>query len=343
MTDLFWLGDGRAEWRDAPAAPEPGPAEAIVRPVAVACCDLDVWTVQGQAPLPGPFRVGHEGVADIVGVGEQVRRLRVGERVIVPFQISCGACAACRRGRTDSCDAVPLMAMYGMAPLAGLDAGGFLADAVRVPFAEAMLVPLPCGVDPAAAASCSDNVVDGWRCVGPYVAELDALDPADRRVLVVGHGSIGLYAATVAVALGCAVDYVDTDPHRLHVAVVVGANPVDAPTPGRDLGKYPVTVSTRPDAAALQATLRATWPGGVCTDAAVHFGGDVRMPLLALYTRGVRYVTGRAPARAALPYVLDLLAAARLDTAAVTRQTFAWDDAAEAWPAMTGKTIYIRD
>ena len=343
MTELVWVGDGRAEWRDSDTPAAPGPGEALVRPVAVACCDLDVWTVQGQAPLPGPFRVGHEGVADVIAVGDDVTDVRVGDRVVVPFQVSCGACAACRRDRTDSCDSVPLMAMYGMAPLAGLDAGGFLADAVHVPFADAMLVPLPAGVDPAAAASCSDNVVDGWRCVGPYVAELDALDAADRRMLVVGHGSIGLYAAAAGVALGAAVDYVDTDPVRLETVAALGANPIDAPAPHRDLGKYPVTASTRPDAAALHATLRATWPGGVCTDAAVHFGGDVPMPLLALYTRGIRYVTGRAPARAGLPHVLDLLAEGRLNTADVTQQTVAWDDAADAWPAMRGKTVFVRD
>src|SRR6202012_116961 len=111
---------------------------------------------------------GHEGVADVIAVGERVQDVRPGDRVVVPFQVSCGACSTCRRGRTDSCEAVPLMSMYGMAPLAGLDAGGFLSDAVRVPFADAMLVPLPAGVDPAAAASCSDNVVDGGRCGAPY-------------------------------------------------------------------------------------------------------------------------------------------------------------------------------
>jgi len=343
MRELWWVGAGRAEWRDGAEAPPPEAHEAIVRPIAVACCDLDVWTVRGEAPLPGPFRVGHEGVADVVAIGDAVRAVRVGDRFVVPFQISCGGCATCRRGRSDSCEAVPLMAMYGMAPLAGLDPGGFLADAVRVPYADAMLVPVPAALDPAAVASCSDNVVDGWRCVGPYADELAALDVADRRVLVVGHGSIGLYAAATAFALGCTVDYVDTDAARLALARVIGANALDMPEPDRRLGRYPVTVSTRPDAAALHAALRATWSGGVCTDAAVHFGRDVTMPLLAMYTRGVRYVTGRAPARAGLPHVLDLIASGRFDPAVVTQQVLAWDDADVAWPAMTGKTVYVRD
>lgn len=343
MKELIWLGDGQARWETMQDQAPPAENEALVRPVAVACCDLDVWTVRGAAPLPGPFRVGHEGVADVLAVGERVRTLRPGDRVVVPFQVSCGICPTCQRGHTEACSAVPLMAMYGMAPLAGLDPGGFLADAVRVPFADAMLVRLPAGVDAASAASLSDNVLDGWRGIGPYVSELDLLDAADRRVLITGHGSIGMYAAAVAIAVGASVDYVDTDPARLATAETLGANPLDLPVPNRDLGIYPVTMSTRPDPDALHATLRATWPGGVCTDAAVHFGQDVAMPLLAMYTRGVRYVTGRVSARASLPQVLELLTVGGLRTDLVTEQIVPWDEADTAWPQMTGKTIYLRD
>lgn len=342
MKELIWLGSRRARWQAMNDPAPPLDHEALVRPVAVACCDLDVWTVRGAAPLPGPFRVGHEGVAEVVAVGARVETIRPGDRVIVPYQVSCGQCAACRRGRTETCASVPVMAMYGMAPLAGFDAGGFMSDAVRVPFADAMLVKLPVGIDVAAAASLSDNVVDGWRGIGAYASELEALEPADRRVLVIGHGSIGLYAAAVGVAIGVHVDYVDTDPSRLTTAHSLGATAVDSPLPRRELGSYPVTMSTRPDPEALHATLRSTWPGGVCTDAAVHFGGDVAMPLLAMYTRGVRYVTGRVSARASIPSVLELLMKRGLRTDPVTEQIVGWDEADSVWPHMTGKTIFVR-
>src|SRR5262249_59336062 len=92
-------------------------------------------------------------------------------------------------------------AMYGMAPLAGLDGGGFMADLLLVPYAEAMLVGVPDTVDAVAIASLSDNIPDGWRAVGPYCTELAALAPADRRVLVAGRLSIGLFAAPVPPAL----------------------------------------------------------------------------------------------------------------------------------------------
>jgi hypothetical protein len=79
----------------------------------------------------------------------------------------------------------------------------------------------------------------------------------------------------------------------------------------------------------------------VCTDTGIYYQGRVEMPLLAMYTRGVRFVTGRVNARAAIPEVLTLLAAAG-DLSAVVEHVVAWDDAAEAWPAMTGKTVFAR-
>ena len=67
--------------------------------------------------MPPGHAVGHEGLGEVTAVGEGVSSVRVGDRVVVPFQINCGHCPACRRGVTGSCASLPLMAMYGMAPL----------------------------------------------------------------------------------------------------------------------------------------------------------------------------------------------------------------------------------
>jgi threonine dehydrogenase-like Zn-dependent dehydrogenase len=232
------------------------------------------------------------------------------------------------------------MAMYGMAPIAGLDGGGFMADLVLVPFADAMLVPVGDTVDAVAIASISDNIPDGWRTVAPYRAELAALDPADRRVLVAGRRSIGLYAAAFASAYGAQVDYVDTDPQRLAMAEKLGATAHDKPKPDKSFDPYPITVHTTADPAVLAATIRATWPDGVCTDTGLYLGG-VEMPLLAMYTRGLRFVTARVNARAAIPEVLELITA-HCDLAPAVDRVVAWEDAPQAWPAMTGKTVFTR-
>ena len=139
-----------------------------MRPIAVATCDLDTAIVRGGV-FGGPLPLGHECVAEVVEVGGSAGGLSPGRLVSVPFQISCGRCSRCAIGQTAHCESVPSQSAYGLPPRAA-QWGGFLSDLVRVPYAEEMLVPLPDGVDPAAAASVSDNVVDGWRTVAPHLA-----------------------------------------------------------------------------------------------------------------------------------------------------------------------------
>ena len=94
----------------------------------------------------GPFPFGHECVAEVTEVGDAVSAVAPGDVVGVPFQISCGECEGCRRGRTGDCERVERMAMYGL-PM-GTNYGGFLSDSARVPFADAMLVPVPDDIEP---------------------------------------------------------------------------------------------------------------------------------------------------------------------------------------------------
>jgi threonine dehydrogenase-like Zn-dependent dehydrogenase len=340
MRQLMFEDAGRYDWREVPEPAIRSPEQALVRPLAVACCDLDVGVAHGRLPMPPGHAVGHEGLAEVIAVGEGVASVRVGDRVVVPFQISCGSCRECRRGVTGTCGSVPLMAMYGMAPIAGLDGGGFMADQVLVPYADAMLIGVPESVDPVAIASLSDNIPDGWRTVGPFASELAALDEADRRVLVVGALSIGLYAAAIGVALGARVDYVDTDAGRLAAAEKLGATAHDVAKPDRSWDPYPVTAHTSANPALLAATLRATWPDGVCTDTGIYYD-KVEMPLLPMYTRGVRFVTGRVNARVVIPQVVELLAAG-LDLSPVVDRAVPWEEAPSAWPQMRGKTVFTR-
>ncbi|KQH76837.1 alcohol dehydrogenase [Mycobacterium gordonae] len=341
MRQLMHADAGRYEWRDAADLEISAPGQALVRPLAVACCDLDVAVCAGRLPLPPGYAVGHEGLAKVVAVGDDVTGVAAGDRVVVPFQINCGTCRECRRGVTGSCGSLPLLAMYGMGPIAGLDGGGFMSDLVLVPYADAMLIPVPDGVDPVAIASLSDNIPDGWRTVAPFADELGAVDAVDRRVLVVGRASIGLYAAAFGAALGAHVDYVDTDPHRLAAAEKLGASVHDRLKPAREWEPYPVTVNTSADPALLAATLRATWPDGVCTDTGIYYQPTVELALLPLYTRGVRFVTGRVNARAAIPQVLAMLADG-CDLSPAVDRVVPWEEAPTGWPEMTGKTVFVR-
>jgi threonine dehydrogenase-like Zn-dependent dehydrogenase len=188
VEQLTYLGPSQLEWREVPAPKLDSDRAALVRPLAVATCDLDALIISGKSPFPAPFPIGHECVAEVIDVGDDVRAVKPGQRVSVPFQISCGECAACRRGRTGSCENEGPMSTYGFGP-AVEKWGGFLSDLVLVPFADHMLVAVPDGLSPAAVASASDNISDAWRAVGPALAE----EPG-APVLVVGGagpGSIG--------------------------------------------------------------------------------------------------------------------------------------------------------
>ena len=337
MRALMFLGPGKLEWQDVPDATVQAPTDAVVRPLAVAACDLDAALLHGQAPFTGPFPLGHEFVAEIVEVGAEVTGFRPGDRVVVPFQISCGVCGRCRRGLTGSCAAVPPVSMYGFRPLGG-DWGGALADLVRVPYASHMVVPLPARVDPVALASVSDNVADGWRAVAPPLAEY----PGAAILVVGGIGSIPLYAVAVAIALGAArVDYVDTDDGRLALAAALGATALPATSrPSRD-DTYPITVDGSGRPVGLTRALRALEPEGICTSVSIYFE-DVPMPLLRMYTRGTRFVTGRVNSRAVLPHVLELVTSGRLHPERVTSAVVPWEEAPNALGAPGLKPIVAR-
>ena len=326
MESLTYTGGASIESRDVDTPALQGDGEALVRPVAVATCDLDAAIVTGAAPFPPPIALGHECVAEVLETGDAVGSVQPGALVSVPFQISCGACEACRRGHTASCRAVAPFSMYGFGA-AGSDWGGFLSDVVRVPFADHMLVPLPAGLDPAAVASASDNIADAWRTVGP---------PLEREpgaaVLVMGGaaaGSIGLYAAAIAVALGAErVVYVDGDERRRGIAAGFGAEALDRGT--ERPGRFPVTVDASADPEQLVVALRCTEPDGICTSTGIYFGEQPSLPLLEMYMKNTTFVTGRVHARPAIPHVLALAAQGSIHPEQVTTEVVAWPDAAAA-------------
>jgi len=329
--------DRRVEWWDVPEPKLADARDALVRPVAVAACDLDARIISGDAPLPGPVALGHELVAEVVDLGDRAGDAGVspGDVVVVPFQISCGGCARCKAGQTGMCESVPRHSMYGFGPFGG-DWGGALSDLVRVPFADHMLVPLPSGVDPVAVASASDNLPDAWRTVAPVIREGDS-------VLIAGGGgiSIALYAVAIAKALGAAhVAYLDHDPDRLALAAELGAEPITAPVQDR-IGPYEVTVDASADPATLATALRSTGPCGTCTSVGIYWQNDTPLPLLEMYDRAVTFITGSPQARPAIPEVLKLVANGKVKPERITTRVVSFDDAPDALAEPYTKLVMV--
>ena len=339
MEQLTLVEGGRLEWHDVAAPALETPEQALVRPLAVARCDIDIPYVTGMLPAPRPFAIGHESVAEIVALGDRVSGFELGQRVIVPFQISCGVCARCRRGHTGSCEGVPFLSAYGM-PLSEREWGGGLSDLVRVPFAEAMLVPAPDAVPAWSLAAAADNACDGWRCVAPFLAAR----PGSSVLVVAGIArSIALYAVDAAVALGAeTVDVVSQDTELLAIAERLGANPIEAPFEGAR-GPYAITVDATSDPAGLRLALRSTEREGVCMSAAYYAFGDTPMPLGRMYTKGIVFHTGRCHARPVLPAVASAIAAGRLHPELITTRRARWEEAAEAMKEPSVKLVVDRE
>ena len=338
MRQLVFLGPGQAVWQESTEPVIAGALEAIVEPVAVATCDLDVAVLRGKfRAFPGPFPLGHEGVARVTDVGDAVSSVSPGDLVVVPFQICCGTCLACQAGRTGNCDSVPLGSMYGYEPFGGRW-GGFLAERVRVPYADAMLVRLDPAIDPAAVASLSDNVPDAWRTVGPPLAEAPG-----SEVLIVGGagGSVPLYAIQLALALGApVVHYLDKNQDSLALAAGLGARVIESPVP-RQLGPFAVTVDASMNADGLACALRSTRPDGVCTSTGIYLK-DTAVPLYDMYVTGVTFRTGRGHARPAIPGLIELVAAGQFQPQLVTSCVTDWDSAAEALSDPPRKLVLTR-
>jgi threonine dehydrogenase-like Zn-dependent dehydrogenase len=336
MRQLTLTEERTVEWRDAPDPVLRDANDVIVRPLAVALCDIDQPMIRGAAPMPAPIALGHEFVAEIVQAGDMVER-QPGARVVVPFQISCGECERCIRGLTGDCLTVPRLSAFGFGQFGG-EWGGALSDLVRVPFADHMLVEVPPGVQPATVASASDNIPDGWRTVA---------GPLERRpeapVLVIGGASIGLYAVDAALALGAErVTYVDSDHDRLQVAKTLGAHAEEGVPGDHVLHHHPITVDAGQTHDSLVAALRATEPSGECTSTGILFEPQTALPLLEMYTNGVTFHIGRAQARPVIPRILELVAAGRLRPGLVTSRVVGWEEAPEAVMAPERKLVIER-
>ncbi|WP_069769368.1 zinc-binding dehydrogenase [Streptomyces sp. LUP30] len=334
MRELTYVARRAVEWRESPDPRLKSDAEAIVAPVAATSCDVDSAILAGHGFIDPPFALGHECVARVTEVGDAVTTVAPGDLVVVPWSINCGTCDHCRAGLTAHCSTVPHMAMYG-APIGG-SWGGLFSDLVRVPYADAMLVPLPAGLDPVAMASASDNWSLSWRLVAPH---LEARPGA--RVLVVARGSIGLYVCDIARALGASdVLYVDPDPEHRHLAESYGARTAEAIEPVRHGFDIAVEATGRVDQLTLAVNSLA--PEGICESAGNHFRPG-ELPLLDMYLTGVTLRIARDNVRHHLPDALDLAASGKVAPERVVSHVLGWEQLPEALSERHLKPVFVRD
>lgn len=330
MRTILAAPGGRLGWQQVPAPAAPQAHAAIVHPIAASTCDLDCALSLGATQLPLPLHLGHECVAEVLAVGEQVHTFKPGDRVIVPFQVSCGECAACREGHTGNCTSVPPISMYGFG-VAGGHWGGAFADELAVPYADAMLVALPEEIEPTAASGLADNVCDAYRHIAPHLPGVLARD-ADAEVLIVSvtdadsmfSGSVPLYTGLVALALGARrVVLADARPHIRAEAQRLGIQPLAPSELGRR-APAPLVIDMSFDA--LSLALSCTAADGICSSSgSLH--RNARIPALLMYGRNMTLHIGRTHARALIPQVLELIGSAQLRPLEVSTRIARFDEA----------------
>jgi threonine dehydrogenase-like Zn-dependent dehydrogenase len=339
MRTLYYDGTGGLEWRDDPEPVIQAASDALVRPLAVSTCDLDQAIIHGSVPgSEQPFALGHEGVGEVIEVGGAVTRVQPGDIVAIPYHISCGSCDRCAEDLPLFCraSAADALAVYGI-PI-GPDYGGLFSELIRVPFAEHSLLRLPPNLTPLDAVSVGDNLTDAWRGLVPHLHRRPGAD-----VLIMGRGSIGLFAADIGRACGAGrVRYVDADPTRRELASRLGAEPTAPEDFAPEQHEYAISLVTHGDRTALRQALLATAPGGHCENFGFHFN-DVEMPLLVMHMKCLHFRSALSNARSHMPAVLELLSSGRIRPQLVATEVLAFDSAADALPTAGFKPVFVRE
>ncbi|MCR5862046.1 glutathione-dependent formaldehyde dehydrogenase [Flavobacterium sp. J372] len=187
--------------RDKPIPEIEHPNDAIVKVLRSCICGSDLHLYHGLVPdtrVGSTF--GHEFVGEIVEVGSSVQNVKVGDKVIVPFNIACGKCAFCRQELFGNChesnpEATAVGGIFGYSHTAGGFDGG-QAEYVRVPYADVGPTVIPDWMDPDDAVLLTDVVPTGYQA-----AEMGGILPGDT-VVVFGAGPVGIMAAKCAWLFG---------------------------------------------------------------------------------------------------------------------------------------------
>src|SRR3982750_4638348 len=235
MKALTWHGKHDMRCESVPDPKIQHPRDAIIKVTACAICGSDLHIFDGI--MPGMERgdvLGHETMGEVVEVGAENKALKVGDRVVVPFTISCGECFFCKRGHFSGCDrsnpnAKAAEKMWGHSP-AGLFGyshmlGGFAggqAQYLRVPYADVGPIKVPEGLTDEQVLFLSDIFPTGYMA-----ADFCNIQREDT-IAIWGCGPVGQMAIKSAFLLGAArVIAIDTVPERLALARASGAETLD--------------------------------------------------------------------------------------------------------------------
>ncbi len=374
MKALTWHGTGdiRCEEVDDPVIEDD--RDAIIKVTSCAICGSDLHLYGGFVPgMHAGDIMGHETMGEVVEVGKANSKLKVGDRIVVPFTISCGTCRMCVAGLYSLCErsnpkaemqakqiGYPTAGLFGYSELYGRFPGG-QAQYLRVPFADVGSVVIPDTLSDEQVLFLSDIFPTGYMA-----AENCDIRPG-QTVAVFGCGPVGLFAIKSAFLLGAeTVIAIDTIPERLALARQSGATVLDYKSADLQQQILDLTDGQGPDAVieavgmeshgaggvmeTLQTNLTATErpyalnqailacrPGGTVSIPGVFVGSAVPTALGAVVGKGLTLKTGQTHVQRYLEPLLQLILDGKIDPSFLITDRVTLEDGPQAYQRFRDK------
>lgn len=344
------------------------PEDAIVRVTRSCICGSDLHLYNGLVPdtrVGSTF--GHEFVGVVEDVGSQVQKLKLGDNVIVPFNIACGKCAFCKQELYGNCheanpEATAVGGIFGYSHTAGGYNGG-QAEYVRVPYADVGPTVIPPGMDPDDAVLLTDVVPTGYQA-----AEMGGIQPGDT-VVIFGAGPIGIMAAKCSWLFGAGrVIVIDHVEYRLEFVKnyaqceAYNFRSMDDPVVfikkttdwmGADVcidavgadaaGNTLQTITGRKlmlqagSATALHWAINSVKKGGIVSIVGVYGPTDNLVPIGNVVNKGITIRANQASVKRLLPRLIDHVQNGRIDPKGLITHRVPLEEVADAYRIFSDK------
>ena len=332
MRATIMYGAKEVRVQDVPDATLAQPTDALVRITRSCICGSDLWPYREPGRNEAGQRIGHEAIGIVDAVGRDVRRIKVGDFVIMPFAYSDGTCEFCGEGLHTACRHG---GFFGVGEVAGAQ-----AEAVRVPQADGTLFPLPGGADPALMGSLL--TLSDVMGTGHHAARVARVG-SGKRVAVIGGGAVGLCGVLASKRLGAEqIILLDRHPDRIALARQFGATDVvtergqEAIERVRALsggdGVHSVLECVGTDEAML-TSVEVARPGGAIGRVGVPHYEAIPASTHAFY-KNVTVGGGPAPARAYIDELLPDVLEGRIEPGRVFDRVIGIDEVPEGYRLM---------
>ena len=378
MKAMIWQGVGKVGVETVPDPKILLPSDVVLKVTSTAICGSDLHLFDGFIPTMTKSDIlGHEFMGEVVETGRDVKKLRKGDRVVVPFALACGVCDSCKRGLTSLCDNPNpnhhlAEALYGSSSASGLFGyshmfGGYAggqAQYVRVPFTDVGPLKIENDLKDEQVLFLTDNFPIGFQAT-------DFCDVQPRDVVAVfGAGPVGQFAARSAQMLGAArVIVIDRFPERLAMAEKAGCETLNYEledvmeglkerTGGRGPDKTTDAVGLEahghgPGATldraqqkahltfdritALRWAIMSRAKGGIVSLPGVYGGLVNEMPMGAAFSKGLTLRMGQTHVHRYLRPLLERIESGQIDPSFVITHRARLEDASELYKIFCDK------